>query len=276
MAILIGVVTALLLFEVALVTAVFVSPNTAEDLRGFGTSLSRGWNGAEGQPGFRTRVAQGVSSGYDDWIAPLYSDAKPPASADAFADCTTCHKRYAKTLRYPSVYMNHPLHAELGVACDTCHTNNTHPNPERPREDVCATCHTDVEKQGSCTTCHPPGALPHFYLLGAPRDAAVECAVCHPVNSFGTHTTTAKVSGTFTGSDPSSCLQCHQEVNCTLCHAQPHPANWISQHGFEAGQSGLTDCYTCHTGAWCGTRCHNVTTVAPFTKLPLPDVGVRP
>jgi cytochrome c553 len=276
MGVLIGIVAVLFLAEIALVTAVFVSPNAAEDLRGVGTSISRGWNGAEGQPGFRTRVAQGVSRGYDEWITPLWADAKPPQSSDAFADCATCHKRYAKTRRYPSVYMNHPLHAELGVACETCHTNNTHPNPERPREDTCVACHTDVEKQGSCTTCHPPGALPHFYLLGAPRDAAVECNVCHPATSFGTRATTPKVSGTYTGDDPSSCLQCHAETNCASCHAESHPANWPSQHGIEAGQGGLNTCYTCHTGEWCGTRCHSVTTDAPFTKQPLPDVGVRP
>jgi hypothetical protein len=275
MAILIGIVTALLLAEVALVTAVFVSPDAAEDLRGVGTSLDRGWNGADGRPGFRTRAATGIAQSYEDWIVPLWSDAKPPPSSEAFADCASCHRRYAKTRRYPSVYMDHPLHAEIGVACETCHTSTTHPNPERPREDACATCH-NTQKQSSCTTCHPPGALPHFYLLGAPRDATVSCDVCHPVNSFGGHATVPKVRGTFDGSDPASCLQCHQEVSCATCHAENHPPNWQSQHGTVAGQSGLDGCYTCHTSQWCGTRCHSVTTNAPFNKQPLPDVGVRP
>ena len=76
-AILIGIVTALFLAEVALVAAVFVSPNAAEDLRGVGASLSRGWNGEGDTPGFRTRVASDVTSSYRDWIVPLWSDATP-------------------------------------------------------------------------------------------------------------------------------------------------------------------------------------------------------
>ena len=43
-----------------------------------------------------------------------------------------------------------------------------------------------------------------------------------------------------------------------------------------AGESGLNDCYTCHTGTWCGSRCHAATSTNPFGRLPLPDAGVRP
>ena len=275
MAVLIGMILVLLLLETALVVGVFASPKTAEQIQNVAASADRTWNGSEGEPGLRTRTATRLHQGYQDWIAPLYTTPVAPSGDPEFSECVDCHATYATTRRFSSVYMNHPLHAELGVACKTCHQQNTHPNPVRPEEATCEACH-DTQKKDTCGSCHPPGSLPHFYLLGAPRDAAVECDVCHPTNSFDTTASVPKISGIYNGSDASTCTQCHQETTCIQCHQPPHPSGWVSQHGAEAGQSGLNNCYTCHTGLWCGSRCHSVTSTSPFTKQPLPDVGVRP
>jgi hypothetical protein len=283
-AIVIALVVALLLVESAVVVGVFVSPHAADRLRGVAASAERRWNGTGGEPGLRTRTAQTLAESYRSWIEPLWGGggaAARPAETTDFSACVTCHRSYAKTRRFPSVYMNHPLHAEIGVACETCHPQNAHPNPPRPTEQSCATCH-DVTDRTTCISCHPPGSLPHFYLLGAPKGEATDCTTCHPTDSFGTHSQVPKVSGWFNGSDPTYCRQCHsvqaaQGPSCVTCHRQPpHPPNWLSVHGVEAGQGGLNDCYTCHTGTWCGTRCHSVTPSNPTIKQPLPTTGVRP
>jgi len=276
--VLIVVVFVALLAETALVIGVFVSPKAATSLREVAASIDRGWNGDEHAPGLRTRAARWVGDGYRSWIEPLWSGPNAPAAGEEFPACVTCHQDYASTRRFSSVYMNHPLHAQLDVACATCHPQNTHPDPPRPVEKACATCH-DVTDRTQCATCHPPGSLPHFYLLGAPRQQAVECSVCHPSTSFFSKIATPKVSGTFTGKDPSFCLQCHASTagkapTCTSCHQPGHPPDWVSRHGYEAGEAGLNDCYTCHTGTWCGTRCHSVTSTNPTGKQPLPDLGV--
>jgi hypothetical protein len=277
---LIGVVVMILLVEAALVVGVFVSPGTADRLKDVVASVDRSWNGTDTEPGLRTKTARAISDGYHEWVTPLWSEQSAPTSDPEFSECVECHKDYAKTRRFPTVYMNHPLHAEIGVACDTCHPQNVHPNPPRPQEKTCAGCHTEVQDRDGCPTCHPPGSLPHFYLLGAPRQSSTECDVCHPTGSFGSTASVPKIGGTFTGSDPTMCQKCHAPAvakgpACLNCHQEPtHPSNWVSKHGGEA--LGMNDCYTCHTGLWCTSRCHAVTFTSPLIKQPLPDLGVRP
>ena len=278
MTVVIVLVFVVLVAEAALVVGVFVSPRTAATLRRAATAVDRGWNGAGGQPGFRTNAARWVSDGYRDWIEPLWSAPAPPPAGMQFSECVSCHADYAEKRKFSSVYMDHAQHAQIDVACATCHPQNTHPGPPRPAEAACETCH-DVTDRETCGSCHPPGSLPHFYLLGAPRGRSVECSVCHPSSSFFGKLATPKISGVFTGKDPSFCARCHAESSgkaptCTSCHQPPHPARWVSDHGYEAGEAGLNDCYTCHTGTWCGTRCHSVTPSNPTAKQPLPDLGV--
>ena len=274
--VLIAFVVVLLLVEAAIVVGVFVSPDTGDRLREVAGKVEDTWNGTEGEPGLRTRTAERISDGYHEWIAPLWSDPETPDAEPEFTECVECHAGYAKQRKFSSVYMNHPLHAQIGVACETCHPQNVHPSPPRPTEDTCAECHVEVEQRGKCGTCHPPGSLPHFYLLGAPRKAAVQCDVCHTTESFDTTATEPLVTGTFTGEDPENCRGCHEEYTCASCHEPSHPSGWLDDHGMIAGESGMNDCYTCHTGNWCGSRCHAATSTNPFGRQPLPDAGVRP
>lgn len=275
--VLITVIMVVLLAEGALVAAVFISPKTGERLQGVVAAADRAWSGTKNSPGIRTRVARAFHGGYENWIAPLYSSPATPKGDTEFATCVNCHADYGSKRRFMAVFMNHPLHAQLGVACGTCHTANDHPDPVHPQEKVCATCHAEVQTQGKCGFCHPPASLPHFYLLGAPRQGVVECDVCHPKQSFQETTPTPKVHITdLTGTNRQICLSCHTTSTCNQCHGTPHPSNWVQDHGPIVGEGTGVDCYTCHVSTWCADRCHSVTPTNPLVPRPIPTVGVRP
>lgn len=274
--VLVVAIVAVLLIEAAVLVAVFVSPSAGSKLESVAASAERVWSGTEDEPGFRTRTARAARSAYEDWIVPLWEGPQPAHADPEFTSCVECHPDYASQRRF-DVYMNHPLHAEIGVACITCHPANPHPNPPRPTEATCAECHPEVQSDEDCGFCHPPGSLPHFYLLGAPRDAAVRCDVCHPKGAFDVHATERQVEvGAFTGADETACLSCHQETSCDRCHSTPHPPGFETQHGRGAGFGGAGACVGCHTTTWCADRCHSVTDLNPFEPTPIPSAGVRP
>jgi hypothetical protein len=266
----------LVVAEVALVVAVFVSPSAGDKLGTIATAADRAWNGSKASPGIEDRVSGAVHRGYRDWVQAMWEEPATPKSDTEFTRCVKCHGDYAEKRRYSAVYMNHPLHAEIGVACATCHEQNAHPDPVRPAEKTCEGCHAEVRTEGACTLCHPPASLPHFALLGAPRDRVVECSVCHPRGAFTSTADTPLVHvGHFDGADRQACTQCHEASTCRQCHAEDHPSGWIGTHGAAVGEDP-SPCYRCHTGDWCTTRCHAVTPTAPFVPQPLPSAGVRP
>jgi hypothetical protein len=273
--VLIAAIFALLIAEAALVIFVFVSPSADEQLTDVATDLQRAWEGTDGQPGFRERAADRAGEVYDDWISPLYRNLDVPTVDPEFTACVECHEDYATQRRF-GVYMNHPLHAELGMTCVECHPTNPHPNPPRPREDMCAECHTEVDEKDECGYCHPPASLPHFYTLGAPKESVVQCEVCHPKDSFSGQHPDPKVGGDFSGTNRTQCLECHEQTTCASCHLPAHPDGWISTHGQGTAFGGTTTCSNCHTITWCSDRCHAVTNIDPFQPRPLPSVGVRP
>lgn len=272
--IVIVVIFFLLLAEGALVVFVFVSPRANEQLKGVAASVEQAWVGTDGKPGVRTKTARAASDAYNEWLVPLWQGPNVPAVSPEFTACVECHKDYATQRRF-SVYMNHPVHAELGMKCVDCHPLSPHPNPPRPQESACADCHSEVDEKDQCGYCHPPASLPHFYYLGAPKDSVVECEVCHPKNSFSGQNPTPKVDMAFTGTDEATCLACHENTTCELCHAQPHPVGWVTDHGLQAAYGGAS-CSGCHTVNWCADRCHSSTDINPFQPYPLPSAGVRP
>jgi hypothetical protein len=269
--ILISVIVALLVAEAALVVFVFVSPGAKDELGGVAESVQRIWYGTEGDPGIRTRTARAAHEAYEDWIVPIWEDLEPPPLDPDFTACVECHPDYATQKKF-NVYMDHPLHAELGMACETCHPQNPHPNPPRPQESACAECHDQVDDKEQCSYCHPPASLPHFYYFGAPKQSVVDCSVCHPKETFDVGKPTSKVVlGIFDGSDQQECLSCHQDSSCESCHGQPHPLGWVGLHSSTVLKSSATQCYACHLGTWCSDRCH-----AGVPPRPIPSVGVRP
>ena len=159
----------------------------------------------DGKPGIRTKTAEKAHDAYEDWILPLWQDNAIPTVNPEFTACVECHKDYATQRRF-SVYMNHPLHAELGMRCVECHPTNPHPNPPRPQENACADCHSEVNDKDQCGYCHPPASLPHFYYLGTPKESVVDCSVCHPKNSFAGQPPDPKITSVgFTGSNEATC-----------------------------------------------------------------------
>lgn len=274
--VLISVVVALVLAEGALVAFVFVSPSASDRLGGVAASIQRVWDGTEDEPGIRAKVAGAFHRGYQNWIVPLWAEPQTPEGDPEFAACVECHPDYASKRRF-SVFMNHPLHAQLGVGCATCHTQNVHPNPPHPQEKACKACHDEVDRKDGCGFCHPPASLPHFYLLGAPREGMVECDTCHPRGSFDTRPTESLVHlGDLSGAQEGTCLSCHEDASCQRCHGAPHPSDWMSTHGENFVAASGATCYACHVGTWCADRCHSVTSTNPFVPRPIPPVGVRP
>lgn len=277
---LIAVVAAVLLAEAGLVVAVFVSPSAGDSLRGAVTRIERTWEGTERSPGVRTKIADAARRGYDDWIKPLWAGPAEPKPDTGFTECVGCHPDYAAKRRFSAVFMDHPLHDQQGLACAECHTDNTHPDPLHPEEWTCAECHTEVEEQGSCGLCHPPSSLPHFALLGAPRDGQAECSMCHTPDSFRTRATEPLVHvGRFDGADKEECASCHAETVCETCHPDgaAHPSDWLTKHGDDIAYGGPSNCTQCHSSTWCADRCHAVTSTDPFVPRPLPtDTGGSP
>lgn len=273
---LVTVIVVLLIVEGAFVAFVFVSPSAKDRLGGVAESVQDIWYGTDGDPGVKTRTARTASQLYGDWIAPLWRDLEPVPVNPEFTACVDCHPDYGTQRRF-TVYMNHPLHAELGMKCVTCHPTNPHPNPPRPREDACAECHSEVDEKDECGFCHPPASLPHFYYLGAPKQSVVDCDVCHPKNTFAGQTPTAKVFlGDLTGGDQDTCLSCHEQASCQSCHGTPHPSGWAATHGDSLFAGSTTTCYQCHVTTWCSDRCHAVGPTNPLTPRPLPPSGIRP
>lgn len=273
---LVVVIFIVLLVEAAVVTAVFVSPTASATLEEVAASADRAWQGTDNEPGLRARSARAARGAYEEWLVPLWRGPQAPTADPEFTACVDCHPNYARERAF-TVYMNHPLHAEIGMRCETCHPQNPHPNPPRPTEAMCADCHDEVLDQESCGSCHPPGSLPHFYLLGAPRGAVVRCDVCHPKGAFEASGTESLIGEhVYTGGEESVCLSCHEDTTCAYCHAPGHPTGFIETHGETVGRNGAISCNTCHTQQWCADQCHAVTQTNPFVPRPLPTPGVRP
>ena len=270
--VLLSVIVVVLLAEAGLVVAVFVPPSAGERLESAATSARRAWGGTEGEPGVRTRSAQAAERWFDAWIvAPPGVGRRSRRPSPEFTACVDCHEDYATTRRF-GVYMNHPLHAEIGVRCETCHPTNPHPSPAASARGGVRGGHAEVRQEDQCSYCHPPGSLPHFYQLGAPRDASVRCDVCHPKDAFDAAATEPLIDvGAFGGQDAGASLLPRR--TCESCHDNGHPVGWATTHGAYALGA---DCSTCHTVTWCADRRHAVTSVNPLQPKPLPSVGVRP
>ena len=270
--VLLSVIVVVLLAEAGLVVAVFVSPSAGERLESAATSARRAWGGTEGEPGVRTRSAQAAERWFDAWIAPLWRGPEEPQAEPEFTACVDCHEDYATTRRF-GVYMNHPLHAEIGVRCETCHPTNPHPSPPRPREAVCEEVTRRSVRRTSAATATRRDRCRISTSWARRRGASVRCDVC-PKDAFDAAATEPLIDvGAFGGQDAGACRSCHEDTTCESCHDNGHPVGWATTHGAYALGA---DCSTCHTVTWCADRCHAVTSVNPLQPKPLPSVGVRP
>jgi hypothetical protein len=279
LAIVIAVVVLLVLAEVGILVVTSVSPTATKTLSVRAQRIRESVVGTETKPGIVERTDTALANFWHESIVPLWTEptAPEPGTNISFDDCIKCHPDYRKTIRFTHVYIDHNSHTN--TTCSTCHVMNQHPSPARPAEEVCAECHDQVNEAGKCDYCHPAGTLPHFYLLGAPRDAPIDCAVCHPDNTIGNNGSRQVHIGDFTGDPNTMCLQCHaddgqeatgQPPGCKSCHQSPgHPVDWIQTHP-SAALSIAVRCAQCHTDTWCAMRCHAGFGLSQPALLPLP------
>lgn len=270
----------LLAAEAAVLIAVFASPETSKSLSNKLGEMQAAWEGTEQSPGVKERTSKELNQFYDEQIKTLWSAPTPGPTEPTFAKCVSCHPNYMTDRRFNNVYMNHPLHDQQGMECADCHTMVQHPNPTSPTEKVCQECHEQVSQKNSCDYCHFPGSLPHFYLLGYPRNSAVDCSTCHPKDSFkGSDPQHLVHPGEFLGGQKQECLGCHEfktsndytKPACLDCHAMDHPPDWVHTHGIATGVAfeGQGECAGCHpTPNWCATQCHPYESPAPQFPMP--------
>jgi hypothetical protein len=263
----------LLVVEVVVVGAVLVSPGARDAVSITVARALDAVHGNEELASLPARANDRLQGAYAGWIEPLYATPTMSETVDTFGGCVSCHEDIATARRFGDLYMDHPVHAELGVRCATCHVEVTHPSPPAPEEGVCVDCHAeDVQTGGDCALCHAPGALPHFLLLGAPRDGMVACETCHTPGSLeGATAREHVVVGAFDGSSSEDCASCHKPATCESCHEPGHPPDWLTAHGGAADDAGTAACIDCHTGSWCADSCHAVTPTSPFEPRPLPE-----
>lgn len=275
----VGVLAVFLLAEIIVVVAVVVSPAATGEARKVVAGAAQRWNGTRRAPGLRDRIVDGVSGTAHRWAALLTGASARPSSRprrDEFTSCVGCHPDYASTRRFRTTYFDHPRHDQLGVTCGRCHTDNDHPDPAVPAETVCASCHSEVRRGDACRTCHPPGSLPHFSLLGYPRGGEVRCTTCHAKGIPGAGPPRALVRlPALDGRDRSVCTTCHQATDCARCHGAPHPTGWLVDHPIRALDQGTDACIGCHSLNYCSDRCHAGQAAPPVAATP-PTGGDSP
>lgn len=251
-------VVALFIIEGVTVAAVLTSQDARDGLGGFAQDVSDLWAGTEETPGLFARFGDRAEETITSWILPVWeSPQTQPADPTEFSRCTDCHEEYWRRVRSSDLYFNHPLHAQEGITCGTCHTDTSHPEPLAPPERVCAECHTEVGAESECRYCHVPGSLPHYYDFAMPRGGYVDCGACHLPDSFVAGSDHHLITiGSFDGTVPGECTSCHTTQKCQSCHSVDHPGNWAQDHGEQVDFGGANNCGTCHTEAFCSDACH--------------------
>jgi len=303
LAVVVALAVSVLLVEAGLVITTIVSPTATKALSAKVGELQNAWNGSDGNPGLPSRVLSGLDRFYQEEVVSLLVRPEPDQVAPTFTTCSGCHPGYETKTRFTHVYLSHQTHGQAGIACAKCHTMVAHPNPDRPAESVCQECHDQVTGKGKCDFCHPPGTLPHFYLMGAPRDRYIECATCHPQTTIPTAETSLVNVGDFSGNPDTLCRECHtvkgvsgstaaspspgataspspspsdttgaKPIWCQRCHVPPttHPDDWYTAHR-EQAISQPNWCIGCHDPTWCAMKCHAVTSLGSPPLLPLPS-----
>ena len=252
---LVGILGLLLAAEVALVVAVSTSSGADSKVRDSVIATRKFFLGDVHSRGAFERVGSNVKDVASELVGVLSgADDGRRKGDNKFAQCISCHRDYASKQRFSTTYLDHSRHSEIGLTCAECHTDTAHPKPEVPREKACAECHKEVNQRNKCDTCHPPGALPHFYRAGFPREGAVRCDSCHKRDAF-----TVDGGGValpvLDRSDTATCMNCHEQQKCDSCHGT-HPADWIRRHGESVLGDGGTSCTECHELTTCTSACH--------------------
>ena len=199
--------------------------------------------------------------------------------------------------RYGPVYFLHKIHAQMSVmsgGCENCHHHNTSGpilkcntchDTSRKREDVsvpdlkaafhrqCIDCHREWSHETGCNFCH---TLKDDLKTGKKESVQKQYAgKDHPTvlepGKLVYKTTSVKGNFvTFFHSDHTkkfglSCINCHQQENCTKCHdltknKETNPKPVVTKKSFEEQHK---NCISCHKDNNCN-ECHSNTEQEPF------------
>jgi hypothetical protein len=192
--------------------------------------------------------------------------------------------------------MSHAAHAEMGLACTTCHDAVEESHVLRglaPKKATCAQCHQDWVDAGDCKVCHTdptrtyarPDPAPHLRMSHAAHLPRVDgdCARCHAVLPEPGRRAPDPVP-------MATCNGCHEHKRwfesgrCDDCHVDlvsrplrpvsfyAHEGNFVRGHR-EVARTHADSCTTCHQGSFC-VDCHSTNTAAlPVERLRPDNVG---
>jgi hypothetical protein len=186
-------------------------------------------------------------------------DASAPVPA--MAACTSCHQ-HAQDFgvgRCQPCHLDLKKYAYKPVAAYTHEANflATHGKWARNSVQTCSSCHD----QTMCAVCHTATTRPMPPSVQFPEKVAAD--FIHRGDWISRHAMEQQA-------DPASCNRCHGPAYCQSCHAfqgvasgtaggrDPHPANWITNHGVPA-RTNINACAACHTqnqGSTC-LLCHS-------------------
>lgn len=181
--------------------------------------------------------------------------------------CETCHVGFVAGeppariyVPPPNLKFDHQAHVARGQDCTGCHGALTDVElagrAALPSMDSCLQCHDDATASSACATCHLSDlgrlrtSLPGGDLVPASHDLAF-----------------ATGHGDEASRDDGACASCHQESDCSECHAgvrKPddfHPGDYASTHAID-GRRNVPDCSTCHRQQTFCVGCHQRSGVA--------------
>ncbi len=207
------------------------------------------------------------STCHGEGYVPTFPDgAKPHESLKATEKPTAMH------IPTPNLKMNHKIHLDKGITCETCHgtlkdvTLATRDNA-LPVMGTCLQCHDGRTAPSECRTCHltrpdgrlqttlsTPDGLVQLQPMGRYRNDA------HDDAWLKNHATSAK-------NDEAYCATCHEEKYCLKCHngvSKPmkvHPNNWTIIHPAAARRNDPS-CSSCHRAQSFCLDCHKRVGVA--------------
>ncbi len=171
------------------------------------------------------------------------------------------------------IKFQHKRHVEeRGIGCESCHPSTVQAEPQRAKEQFCASCHEIDRNRPSekCLLCHeqPDYSVPakvrapsfQDVIFSHKRhlDAGVECLSCHGGKRD-------LISRDIVPME--KCTECHRKVSkamtdCSVCHKKlkkdvkpsSHDIRWLKLHGMES-KAERTRCDLCHRENSC-VNCH--------------------
>ena len=135
-------------------------------------------------------------------------------------------------------------HANAGINCKACHAPKEQAWTDKPKEEVCATCHTPESKgfregkhgmrlaQSLSPMAPGEARLP---MKADAHDTALCCTTCHSAHRFDTRRAAVE-----------SCLGCHDDTHSKAYLASPHYKLWQREIAGETPAGSGVSCASCH------------------------------